>query len=90
MAGKSALVRWRRNGRVTLAINWAIEELASFKPQSAGDLESQADKVESKLRLKGFKPSTGPHGEIPSYLWSCLTQMRANAAKFEAAGTPKG
>ena len=91
LAGKSVLVCWRRNGRVTLAINWAIEEIASFVSQTAGDLVSQADKVGSKLRLKGFKPSTGPHGEIPSYIWSCLTQMRTNAAKVKAAsGTSAG
>ena len=81
LAGKSQLMRFRRQGRVTLAVNWAIEQVTGFAPQKPADLEAQAEKVESKLRQKGFKPSTGPQSEIPSYLWSCLAQMRAEAAK---------
>ena len=84
LPGKSSLVHWCRLGRVTLAINWAIEQVTSFEPRKPGDLVSQADKVEGKLKQKGFKPSVGPHSEIPSYLWKCLAQMRAAAAKVLA------
>ena len=41
--------------------------------------------MEGKLKQKGFKPSVGPHSEIPSYIWKCLAQMRAEVAKVLAA-----
>ena len=41
--------------------------------------------MEGKLKQKGFKPSVGPHSEIPSYIWKCLAQMREKAAKVLAA-----
>lgn len=88
--GKSSLMRWRRLGRVAIATQWAIEEVLTFKPESPADLVSQAGKIESKLKQKGFMPSAGPHGEIPSYLWKCLERMRAEGAKFVAAAEAAG
>ena len=81
LPGRAQLTRWRRLGRVMLAINWAIDQVTGFVPQKPSDLEAMAEKVEGKLKQKGFKPSTGPQSELPSYIWNCLAKMRAEAAK---------
>ena len=85
LPGKSPLVRLRRFGRAMIAIHWAVDELCSFTASSAADLLSEADKVEDRLKQKGFKMSSGLEGDIPSYIWSTIRRMRTEAAKLAAA-----
>ena len=90
LSGKSQLQRVRRLGRVMVAVNWAIDELVSFKPSALVDIKSQADKIEKRLQQKGFKMSSGIGGEIPSYILSAIRQMRASGSSLPSTAGSRG
>jgi hypothetical protein len=41
-------------GKVAMGVNWAVDEIATFKPNVPADLVERAMKVEAKLKAKGL------------------------------------
>ena len=82
LPGKGALIRARRLGRALIATNWAVEELAGFKPSTPGHLKTHAEAILNKIALKGFKEEDG---DMPKYIFGCCRKMIAEGAKLTGA-----
>jgi hypothetical protein len=50
---KSQLAHYRKYGKFVRALAWAINELATFKPEHPKDLLAHAESVDAKLLQKG-------------------------------------
>jgi hypothetical protein len=54
LAGRTALSGLRRKARLAVALNWAVEQIANFKPEKTHMLADKAEEVKLRLKEKGF------------------------------------
>jgi hypothetical protein len=54
MLGRQALQQQRKLCKLTIGVNFAVEQLANFKPESPMDMKSRAIEVKNKLISKGL------------------------------------
>jgi hypothetical protein len=54
MLGRQALQQQKKLCKLTIGMNFAVEQLANFKPESPMDMKSRAIEVKSKLISKGL------------------------------------
>lgn len=54
MPGRSLWIGARRNGRLAVGVNWAVEEVVGFSPEKPGDLAAHASMIAEKLKSKGL------------------------------------
>ena len=54
MKARSTLTSARRHCRLCIVVNWAVDEIVSFKPAKPSDLTQHVDAIYEKLRTKGF------------------------------------
>ena len=54
VVGKSAEISYRRAGRLSIVVSWAVDEITSFVPKEPKQLISFTQDIITKLRSKGF------------------------------------
>ena len=60
LAGKSQLMRFRRLGRVTLAVNWAIDQVTGFVPQKTSRLRGSGGEGGEQAEAEGLQAEHWP------------------------------
>ena len=79
------LSKLRRFTRLTITVDWAVNQIVSCQPEKLEDIPEHAKMIESKLIAKGVGTQTGV--PCPKFLQDVLEAMKAQH-KVEGVASP--
>ena len=83
LTDRVAVVGVRKLGKLVVVVNFAVEQVARFKPTTFEELAKRARQISEKLCAQGFGGKDGI--ELPPCLVNCLQRMQAAATAQEGA-----
>ena len=83
-----SLCEQRQRAKLTIGVNWAVNQVVSVKPEAMADIVKHAIHIRSSLKAKGLSAGTGCTA-LPPFLEKILEKMSKAAQTAQAAEAQK-